>query len=256
MTTCQLKDLVVPTLLIEGTSTDTNEYATRLLCKNFCKEVSAGDPDNCFCINCRRIKQHQHPYLLWICPEKDYTVDEVDVVFDKVRLALEDHEQFFFVLEKAQTLNPATANRLLKVFEEPPRGYVFILLTTNKNAILPTILSRSYIMPIGETSQQKTDAAKVIDLHPIMEYLAIPSKLDDPVGFEQELKKNKQSEKEAVQLCFDLLEYLTQKLAQNPSDGAWYIAAIETVKNHLHTPPGSGSADFFLKRLFLHMPQP
>ncbi len=253
MATIQLKDLLVPTILIEGASAQAQEHATQLLCQNFCKFREVNEPSGCFCINCRRIQQHEHPYIIWICPEKDYTIDEVDVIFDKIRFALEDNEQFFFVLEKAQTLNPATANRLLKVLEEPPRGYVFILLTTNKNAILPTIRSRSYIIELGAATRGEQNS---LYLDPVMEYLVVPSKLDDPVGFEQELKKKKFSENEVVQLSFDLLEYLTQKIAQNPNDTAWAYAAIETVKDHLHTPPGPGSAEFFLKRLFLHMPRP
>lgn len=248
MNTLQLKDLVVPTILIEGL--DAADHVTQLLCSHFCKQENQSET-GCFCIDCRRIKQHQHPYLHWICPEKDYTVDEVEVIFDKVRFALEDNERFFFVLEKAQTLNPATANRLLKVLEEPPRGYVFILLTTNKNAILPTILSRSHQITLGATQQTTT-------LHPLMEYLVSPAKRDDPTGFEQELKKHKLSEHEAVQLCFELLEYLGHQLTKHKDFDQTPLTqkAIQTLKKHLRTPPGSGSADFFLKMLFLHMPRP
>jgi hypothetical protein len=244
MSTVQLKDIVVPTILIEGA--DAPEHATQLLCRHFCRQ-EAGDCD-CFCLDCRRIKQHQHPALIWICPEKDYTVAEVEVIFDKVRFTLEDNERFFFVLEKAQTLNPATANRLLKILEEPPRGYVFLLLTANKNAILPTILSRSYIISLGGWQ-------KVSTLHPVMEYLVYPAKLDDPIGFEQELKRHKLSEHEAVQLCFELLEYLVQQQACPTADTSWIQASIEMVKDHLRTPPATASADFFLKRLFLNMPR-
>ena len=36
----------------------------------------------------------------------------------------------------------ASKNALLKILEEPPKNLTFILLTTNRNALLPTILSR------------------------------------------------------------------------------------------------------------------
>lgn len=244
-----LKDLTIPTLLIEGACDQAQEFATQALCGYFCRSENSSD---CFCVDCRRIKQRQHPSFLWICPEKDYTIDEVDVIFEKVRFTLEDNEKYFFVLEKAQTFNAATANRLLKLLEEPPRGYVFILLTTNKNAILPTIISRSHIINLGACG-----AIDSCELHPIADCLISAHKLDDPVGFELELKKHKLTDREAVQLCFDMLEYIAKKLAvaKKQAEQDHLMATIDTIKEHLRSSPGSGSADFFLKRLFLYMPR-
>jgi hypothetical protein len=246
-----LSDIVVPTILIEGSEGNIQECATWMLCEYFCQTTTPQLIDQCFCINCRRIKQRQHHLVSWICPEKDYTIGEVENIFDKIRFALEDHERFFFVLEKAHTLNAASANRLLKVLEEPPRGYVFILLTNNKNALLKTILSRSYVIELGDASMNSQNKYG----HPILEYMLAPSKLDDPIGFEQELKKYKLSETECLDFCFDLLAHLSKEIAQDTSDQSRKDTSIEIVKDHLRTPPGPGSVDFFLKRLFLRMPR-
>lgn len=244
-----LKALLIPTLIIEGPHIQTQNFITQELCAFFC---TRNEKTSCFCHNCRRIQQHQHPSLLWICPEKDYTIDEVDMVFDKVRFSLEADERYFFVLEKTETLNAGTANRLLKLLEEPPRGYTFILLTTNKNALLPTIISRSHVISLQSTTQQAETT-----MHPITTYLTTPKKLDDPIGFETALKEHKLTENEAVQLCFELLETLTKMLEITTSEFEHerLIASIACIKNNLKTSPGSGSADFFLKRLFLHMPR-
>lgn len=46
------------------------------------------------------------------------------------------------IIENADRMNDSSRNALLKILEEPPKDMVFILTTTKKNAIMPTILSR------------------------------------------------------------------------------------------------------------------
>ena len=53
------------------------------------------------------------------------------------------------VLAEAQALNPASANALLKSLEEPRPGNVFVLLAPSREILLPTLVSRSFVLTLG-----------------------------------------------------------------------------------------------------------
>ena len=57
------------------------------------------------------------------------------------------HQNKFVLIENAELMNESTRNSLLKILEEPPPAVYFILMTAQKSAIMPTILSR--VRPYG-----------------------------------------------------------------------------------------------------------
>ncbi|MBN2653179.1 MAG: hypothetical protein JXR63_12440 [Spirochaetales bacterium] len=67
------------------------------------------------------------------------------------------------IFENADTMNSSVRNALLKVLEEPPHNTYLILLTSNKSAIMPTILSRvrSYSLPPRDLSQSTQIISKI-----------------------------------------------------------------------------------------------
>lgn len=60
------------------------------------------------------------------------------------------------IIEDFQTARADFANALLKSIEEPPEGVHFILVTTNKATLLPTILSRCMVIPFVDLEEEKT----------------------------------------------------------------------------------------------------
>ena len=81
-------------------------------------------------MQCRKVREQQHESILWLCPEKQYAIDDLKVIFSTISFALEEDHHFFFVLQKADLLTSTCANALLKSLEEPPAGYHFILACT------------------------------------------------------------------------------------------------------------------------------
>jgi DNA polymerase-3 subunit gamma/tau len=67
------------------------------------------------------------------------------------------------ILENADRMNSSVRNALLKVLEEPPENVYFILLTSNKSGIMPTILSRvrCYSLPYRNRSESEMIISKV-----------------------------------------------------------------------------------------------
>jgi DNA polymerase III subunit delta' len=91
-----------------------------------------------------RVEHGAHPDLTWIAPSgaHEMLVGDVEhVVGDAVRTPFEATRRVF-VLEAADTLVEAAANKLLKTIEEPPPFVHLILLTDRLGEVLPTVASR------------------------------------------------------------------------------------------------------------------
>lgn len=241
-----LKMITVPTIVIEGDEQQLVDSVVRLLCDFFCEQQAIDAYDTCNCRSCRKIKQTQHPYVEWIRPSGNtYSVDDIAIIFERARFALEQDERFVFVIHDAQLLNQATANRLLKMLEEPPLGYFFILLTTNKSVLLPTIISRSHVIVLN--------GARALGWgeHPLFRLFSDFSKFQDPLALDALLKSHKLTEAEIVDMCYELVSFYSKNAGTEQAASVWYAKALSTTTQALRTPPGAGSGTLFLKRLFL-----
>ncbi|MBX9830887.1 hypothetical protein K2X40_02935 [Candidatus Babeliales bacterium] len=240
----------IPTQLFVGTSDDTIAYAEHYVQKIFCPQARVSD---CFCTSCRQIKNRQHFGMVWICPENDYTISDIEIIFEKTAFGLDTNESFYFILEHAHTLNLAAANKLLKVLEEPPQGYHFILLTTNEHALLPTILSRCHVVRLQQSTATTTMPA-------LFTFFCDEKKRGLPLEFEQELRKAKLNDSTTTQMVNDMLHYFSQKLiasytSSEQIEKKYLEAVIVFLKEKLQKPPQSGSSLLFLKNLYLHFPR-
>ena len=92
-----------------------------------------------------RVERGTHPDLTWVIPSgaSEMLVADIDepVVAAAARTPFESRRRVF-VLEGAETMHDATANRLLKTLEEPPAFVHLILLTSRPGEVLPTVASR------------------------------------------------------------------------------------------------------------------
>ncbi len=105
----------------------------------------ARDPDNVRA----RARSGVHPDLTWVAPSGAAEMLRSDVS-DAVVVAA-THTPFeatrrIFVIERADAMNDAAANTLLKTLEEPPSYVVLLLLTDRPGQVLPTIASRCQLV--------------------------------------------------------------------------------------------------------------
>ena len=97
------------------------------------------------CDSCRRIQQHNHPDVFWIRPESKsriITIEQMRELMQTVNLKPTLAEFKVAVIVAADRLNVHAANAFLKTLEEPPSKSIILLLTTEPQRILETILSR------------------------------------------------------------------------------------------------------------------
>jgi DNA polymerase-3 subunit gamma/tau len=73
------------------------------------------------------------------------SVDDIRELIDQVRFAPQSGRYKVYIIDEVHMLSPSAFNAFLKTLEEPPAHAIFILATTEKHKILPTILSRCQI---------------------------------------------------------------------------------------------------------------
>ncbi len=102
------------------------------------------------CANCSRAASQNHPDLTIVTNQfYDASKKSADILVDTIRSMKSDvyikpflGMRKIYIIPNADTMNISAQNSLLKVLEEPPEYCTIILLAENREAFLPTILSR------------------------------------------------------------------------------------------------------------------
>ncbi|MDD5676659.1 MAG: hypothetical protein PHW60_01540 [Kiritimatiellae bacterium] len=97
------------------------------------------------CAKCRQVAAHAHPDVVWVEPQKrsrGILMAQIEAVQEHVNLTSFEGGWKAVVFLNADRLNPQASNRLLKTLEEPPDKCLFLLVTDQPAALLPTVVSR------------------------------------------------------------------------------------------------------------------
>jgi DNA polymerase III subunit gamma/tau len=86
------------------------------------------------------------------------SVDDIRSLIDQVRIPPQIGKYSVYIIDEVHMLSQSAFNAFLKTLEEPPAHAIFILATTEKHKILPTILSRCQIYDFNRISVQDTVA--------------------------------------------------------------------------------------------------
>src|SRR3954463_14960574 len=121
--------------------------AKTLNCQNPVRKTPDGPAVDCCdrCLNCRKIDGDTHADVHWVRPESKsrvITIDQMRDLMQEINLKPGEAEYKVAVILAADRLNVQAANAFLKTLEEPPSKSILILLTTDSQRILETILSR------------------------------------------------------------------------------------------------------------------
>ncbi|MEM7233152.1 MAG: hypothetical protein AAF517_13330 [Planctomycetota bacterium] len=135
-------------LLVGPDSEELTNFALRVAKRFFCKQPSAGRRECGECPSCLSIEHENHAGVtVFGPPEGKNAVDIETVRFLCDRSHYTRDHAFLAVLEKADTMNPAAANALLKTLEEPPGEFVLVLTASSTGSLLPTLVSRCHRIP-------------------------------------------------------------------------------------------------------------
>ncbi len=106
-----------------------------------CSNPVGGNPCG-QCENCKAILKDTLPDVMEIDAASNNGVDYIRELRERIAFAPAQGKYRVYIIDEVHMLSTAASNALLKTLEEPPSHAVFILATTEINAILPTILSR------------------------------------------------------------------------------------------------------------------
>ena len=106
-----------------------------------CPHQEGGDPC-CQCDICRGIENGSILDVVEIDAASNNGVDDIKALMDQVQIPPQVGRYSVYIIDEVHMLTQAAFNSFLKTLEEPPAHAIFILATTEKHKILPTILSR------------------------------------------------------------------------------------------------------------------
>ena len=118
----------------------------RILAKTINCEHPTEDTEACgVCPTCVSFKNNSSFNVFELDAASNNSVDDIRELTNQVRFAPQQGKYKVYIIDEVHMLSAAAFNAFLKTLEEPPPYAIFILATTEKHKILPTILSRCQI---------------------------------------------------------------------------------------------------------------
>ena len=109
-----------------------------------CENRRGGEPCG-LCHSCRQFQSDNHPDVIYVTHEKPGSIGVDDIrekLVDDIQIKPYSSPYKIYIVDEAEKMTVQAQNALLKTIEEPPGYGVIMLLTSNSDAFLPTVLSR------------------------------------------------------------------------------------------------------------------
>jgi DNA polymerase III subunit gamma/tau len=124
-----------------GKTTCARILAKIINCENPIDKVAACNK----CSSCTSFNDNASFNILELDAASNNSVDNIRTLIEQVRFQPQQGKYKVFIIDEVHMLSTAAFNAFLKTLEEPPAHAIFILATTEKHKIIPTILSRCQI---------------------------------------------------------------------------------------------------------------
>ncbi len=122
-----------------GKASLAREYGKAIICREKGKDACNS------CLFCRRVDSYNHPDLQEILPEDNYLrIDQIRDFQRELFYRPYEADKKVYILQDAHLMREEAQNCLLKTLEEPPDYAVLILITNNRDGLLPTVISRCH----------------------------------------------------------------------------------------------------------------
>lgn len=131
-----------------GKTTCARILAKTINCFNRTEDIEACDN----CDSCNSFNEGASLNIYELDAASNNSVDDIRNLVDQVRIAPQIGTHKVYIIDEVHMLSNAAFNAFLKTLEEPPAHAIFILATTEKHKIIPTILSRCQIFDFNRIS--------------------------------------------------------------------------------------------------------
>ena len=125
-------------------------FATALQCE------AQGDEPCMNCRSCHQAAEHNQPDIIYVTHEKPNVISVDDIrhqLNNDIVIKPYSSKYKIYIVDEAEKMNIQAQNALLKTIEEPPAYGVILLLTTNADSFLPTILSRCITLNLKSVNE-------------------------------------------------------------------------------------------------------
>ncbi|MFV0289702.1 MAG: DNA polymerase III subunit gamma/tau [Mangrovibacterium sp.] len=144
-----------------GKTTTARIFAKTINCENLSSDV---EPCNT-CQSCSAFNENRSYNIHELDAASNRGIDDIQRLIEQVRIPPQVGKFSVFIIDEVHMLSSQAFNAFLKTLEEPPAHAKFILATTEKHKILPTILSRCQIydfnrMTVDDTMKHLQEIAK------------------------------------------------------------------------------------------------
>jgi len=124
-----------------GKTTCARIFAKTINCKNLSDTIEACNE----CESCKSFNENRAYNIHELDAASNNSVDDIRSLTEQVRIPPQVGKYSVYIIDEVHMLSPQAFNAFLKTLEEPPAHAIFILATTEKHKIIPTILSRCQI---------------------------------------------------------------------------------------------------------------
>ena len=108
------------------------------------------------CESCQAFNEQRSYNIHELDAASNNSVEDIRTLIDQVRIPPQIGKYKVYIIDEVHMLSQSAFNAFLKTLEEPPHHAIFILATTEKHKILPTILSRCQIYDFNRMNVQDT----------------------------------------------------------------------------------------------------
>lgn len=124
-----------------GKTTCARILAKTINCENLTPQIEACDE----CDSCKAFNNNASMNIIELDAASNNSVDDIRELVQQINIPPMTGKYKVYIIDEVHMLTTSAFNAFLKTLEEPPKYVKFILATTEKNKILPTILSRCQI---------------------------------------------------------------------------------------------------------------
>jgi DNA polymerase III subunit gamma/tau len=200
----------------------------RILAKTINCEYQTKDGEACNkCQSCISFNEGTSMNIHELDAASNNSVDDIRTLVDQVRFAPQAGKYKVYIIDEVHMLSSSAFNAFLKTLEEPPPYAIFILATTEKHKILPTILSRCQIFDFKRITNNDT----VVHLQEICEKEEIKA---EKAALQVIAQKSEGCMRDALSIMDKIVSFTNGKLTYqntlehlNILDADYYFRLIE-----------------------------
>ncbi len=153
--------------IIEGERSSGKEFIARVFAQAL--ECEAGGIDPCNeCHSCRQANAGSHPDIIKVTHEKPQNIGVDDIragINDNILIKPYSGDWKIYIINEAEKMSIQAQNALLKTLEEPPEYAVILLLTSNLDVMLQTIISRCVVLHMKPVPDDMIKGYLMRELH-------------------------------------------------------------------------------------------